>query len=376
MFTIEMMPANEGDALWIEYGADGEEPRRILIDCGRKTAYRSVRDRLKAAAAAGAPLTFELFVISHVDDDHIYGAVCLLGDDHLDPDRVEDVWFNEWRHLNGEKVPPSDALGPLKGEFFAGILRERRFNWNAEFCHRPIVVPADGPLPTCTLDGGMQITLLSPTWPGLQRMRTKWYKDLTAPDAPDPLQPGDWEKALEILETKSPLQPDALGDNWLDTWNPAKFHDYATAPFSEDKTEANGSSIAMLAEYEGKSALLCGDAHPTALISSIDRLRKERGIAGRLPVDAVKLPHHGSARNTSDDLLSRIRCKKWMFSTNGGTHHHPDPEAVARIITAANNPTLFFNFDSEESRVWRDSVFAPGIQFNPQYGDGYLIVPL
>ena len=46
MFTIDMLPANEGDALWVEYGAGDGPIRRILIDCGRKTAYRAVAERL------------------------------------------------------------------------------------------------------------------------------------------------------------------------------------------------------------------------------------------------------------------------------------------------------------------------------------------
>ena len=51
MFTIEMLHANEGDALWIEYGPDGGDVHRVLIDCGRKSAYREVRKRILALRA-------------------------------------------------------------------------------------------------------------------------------------------------------------------------------------------------------------------------------------------------------------------------------------------------------------------------------------
>ena len=71
MFNIEMLPANEGDALWIEYGPDHGPVHRVLIDCGRKKAYREVRARLDAAAAQGRELDFDLFVLTHVDADHI-----------------------------------------------------------------------------------------------------------------------------------------------------------------------------------------------------------------------------------------------------------------------------------------------------------------
>ena len=95
MFTIEMLPADEGDSLWVEYGSD--PVRRILIDCGRKTAYRSIVERV----GDDPDLAFELVVLTHVDADHIAGAVPLLQDARFGAERVRDVWFNGWRHLNG-----------------------------------------------------------------------------------------------------------------------------------------------------------------------------------------------------------------------------------------------------------------------------------
>ncbi len=49
MFTVEMLNANESDALWIEYGPSGGSVHRVLIDCGRSTAYRIVKERLREA---------------------------------------------------------------------------------------------------------------------------------------------------------------------------------------------------------------------------------------------------------------------------------------------------------------------------------------
>ncbi len=34
MYTVEMLPAAQGDCLWVEYGPDGKIPARILIDGG------------------------------------------------------------------------------------------------------------------------------------------------------------------------------------------------------------------------------------------------------------------------------------------------------------------------------------------------------
>jgi len=69
MFSIHMFPAGHGDCLWIEYG-DPARPHRVLMDGSVKETYR---ERLKSRIAALAPENrhFELFVLTHIDADHI-----------------------------------------------------------------------------------------------------------------------------------------------------------------------------------------------------------------------------------------------------------------------------------------------------------------
>jgi len=45
-FEIEMLPAGEGDCLWIRYG-DGGPDSQILIDCGTKGTYKELQKRVK-----------------------------------------------------------------------------------------------------------------------------------------------------------------------------------------------------------------------------------------------------------------------------------------------------------------------------------------
>ena len=75
-----------------------------------------------------------------------------------------------------------------------------------------------------------------------------------------------------------------------------------------------------------------------------------------LEIDAFKLPHHGSAKNVSNDLLAVLSCKDYLISTNGDQFHHPDHKALARIINSGGDrPRLFFNYRSEENGVWNDA---------------------
>ena len=93
VFNIELLPARNGDCLWIEYG-NATKPRRMLIDCGSDAAADIIAPRLSRSAS---PL--ELFVLTHIDADHIGGVVRLFADRSLD-DRYRDIWFNGWRQVN------------------------------------------------------------------------------------------------------------------------------------------------------------------------------------------------------------------------------------------------------------------------------------
>jgi hypothetical protein len=119
----------------------------------------------------------------------------------------------------------------------------------------------------------------------------------------------------------------------------------ARSKLDPDTVPANGSTIALLAEFDGKGVLLSGDAYAPVLVDALARLRRARGIV-KLKVDAFKLPHHGSGGNVSSELLAMLPSTKYVFSTSGAVFGHPDDEAVARVIATAtgSRKTLYFNY--------------------------------
>ena len=324
MFSIEMLPAVEGDALWIEYG-DPNNPSRILIDCGYKSTYREIMDRLRA----DPKIAFELLVLTHIDGDHIAGAVPFIRDKDISSQRVKEIWFNDRRHI-------SDALGARLGEHFAKAITDKGFPWNALFNGQAVVTPDEGVLSPISLAGGLKITLLSPGRAQLRKLLDNWTKELD-----DILEGRSLE---EFLEKPSPsLQPDVLGEPNLKS--------IANRTFEPDDTAPNGSSIAFLAEYTDpfdagriKRALLAGDAYAPVLEASLSAVLQERHLPA-LKLDAFKLSHHGSKHNTSNELLKLITCENFLISTNGNRHSHPDEEAIARIIVSNKRPKdLYFNY--------------------------------
>ena len=122
VFRIEMLPARQGDALWIEYGSDAGL-RRVLIDAGTPGAWEAVRARI--ARLPPAERRLELLVVSHIDNDHIGGVLPMLEDAELGLE-LGDVWFNAYRHLPQTLEP----MGPVEGERLTKLLVDGGHHWN------------------------------------------------------------------------------------------------------------------------------------------------------------------------------------------------------------------------------------------------------
>jgi hypothetical protein len=318
-----MLAADFGDCLWLEYG-DPADPSRVLIDCGPPTTFPRLKAKVEALPAKDR--RFELFVLTHIDNDHIGGTIPFFADEKLGVE-FGDVWFNGWRHL------PQDKLGAKQAEIFSTLVRDRKLPWNAAAAGGPLVVGKDD-LPVYELPGGLRLTLLSPTRDRLAKLRLRWEKELRAHG----LTPGskvDYRQFLGGTRTTS-IDVDAL----------------AASKFKSDVTPPNGSSIAFLAEFEGRSALFAADAHVPVLVDSIRALLRRRGEE-KLRCDLLKVGHHASQGNTSSELIDLLDCPRYLISTSGARFHHPDRETVARLIKhGGERPEICFNYRSKDNQVW------------------------
>ncbi len=361
-FTIEMLPAGHGDCVWIEYGR-GKQTNVVLVDCGTDSTYKrflKARIERRKQEAGTAGLFFELFILTHIDDDHIGGGIELLKDAKSLGLTFGDVWFNGWKHIQ-------EFLGAVQGEQFSELIEQGGFPWNAWMKGATIQVPPKGPLPTCTLPGGLVLTLLSPDSLKLGKLAQKWNKDVRADKK---------AKAKGLLPGQGGFL--FLGDDDVrgarsDSTDVAQL---LKTPFNEDGAPHNGSSITVLAEFAGKTVLLGADVHPLLLAASIERLlRERRKVPGKdkLHLDAFKLPHHGSQNNLDQSVLDLVDCQNYLVSTDGTVFGHPDNEAIARVIqfgkTGAARPKLWFNYESDVNRAWRDSKLQQKYGYDAVYPD-------
>lgn len=338
MFRIELLPAAHGDSIWIEYGDPGR-PRRIVIDGGPAPTYeQGLFARLRRLTKDDV---IDLFVVTHIDSDHIDGAVILLQHAQELGIRFNEIWFNAWTQLD---QAGSDTFQPLQGEFL-GVLLDRpgvREIWNTRTDHKAIVVPDTGALPSWDLPDEARLTLLSPGPPQLKRLRSRWssaMRDFC----------GDTAEALRRLEARREYRPPAL---------PPVF---GGTTFGGDRSVANGSSIAFLLEHDRASCIFSGDAFSRVLAGSLRRLSEARnpGRGGPIRLDAFKLPHHGSLGNVSDDLLTAVECSRWLVSTNGAVFGHPDRKTAELISTHAPESEFLCNYKTDTTVRFADTGASP-----------------
>lgn len=362
MFTIDLLPAARGDSFWIEYGR-ADAPHRVLIDGGIQATQRHLRKRIERLPRDAR--RFDLLVITHVDLDHIAGVLALLRDP---PEglRFDDVWFNGWEQLLAAENLADDegVLGAKLGERVSARLKKAGHPWNKEFGGGPVAIP-DGAqaLPRKKLTGGMKLTLLSPTIQRLRNLLPVWEKEIREAR----LEPGAAGEPLEGIG-----HPDEVADEGILGDERVDIEDLARDPFKVDTSAANGSSIALLAEHDGKRCLLMGDAYASDVAVAVQRLIDAEGEQ-RLDIDALKLSHHGGRKNTSPALLKLLDCPCYLISTDGSIYDHPHPQSIARVLVHGSSrarPSLYFNYRSKETGIWdNERLFRGDYPYEPLYPD-------
>jgi hypothetical protein len=85
----------------------------------------------------------------------------------------------------------------------------------------------------------------------------------------------------------------------------------------------------------------------------------------------VKLSHHGGRKNTGSALLEKVLCRNYLVSTDGTIYNHPHGESLSRVLVSGSNagkPSLFFNYNSDETSVWgKKSLYNGKHKYTPVF---------
>lgn len=348
VFRMQVLPAGHGDCLWIDYG-DPDRPTRVLVDAGPAGTYNRVLKRALEAVRGQQP-SHEVFLVTHIDADHIGGSLAML-EDPIVAAQFKEVWFNGRRHLIESQQ--LEHFGVEQGERLTKTLQQHASAWNASFGGRPLMLPSQGAPMQCDI-GGATITVLTPTASELASLLNEWDKVVKGAGL------------VPNLDADKPVQKQT---GWEALGAPSVAQ-LAQQSVPEDTAPANGSSIALMITYRGKRLLLGADAHPKVLLEGIRRIQPQ----GRLKVDVFKLPHHGSAANVTKDLLDAVDAETVVFSSNGAYFSHPDQIAVAKVLSRFKDQGvhLVFNYKTKFNSMWDSPALRQKWRYTTDYGsDNY-----
>ena len=336
---IKFLKAFNGDSILISF-LENETARNILIDGGIGDTYKSTSnvkgDLYEVLEKIREEKQFiDLLVLTHFDDDHIGGILRWLNKDKEAAVLIKKVWFNSGKEiankfmseenedLDIEIAQESDSFhtSTKQGIKFEQYLREHNL-WEGEIIHQGL---------ECNLLG-LNFKILSPNDDKLDRL-LKLYK-----------KQKDYFTSGGEYDFKTSLK------EFIDEESKTDFK------FQEDASVANGSSIAFIMKYEERSFLFLADAHPSVVIEGLNRFGYNND--NQLNVELLKVSHHGSMYNTSNELLKVVKTNNYLISSNATKHGLPNKRTVARIIRNNPNAYIYFNYDLKDNifsaRDWEE----------------------
>lgn len=285
-----------GDSIWVELG-EGKQRYDILIDAGYANTFLT---SLNPVFSALKKKKIDLWILTHLDADHINGAVSFLRSRNESlKGRVAQFWFNCFDRFQ----MPANTRKVSVGK---GIEIRDRLKTVGSTLDNQLVAGMD------KVVGGVQFRIISPDQDTFNKLESKWKV----------LEKEYWKKKGAKKVLASERKDDLL-----------TIEELAARPDAcEDENDiANMSSIAFSLETKENKVLFLGDAHPTKLIAGLKRLQPEDG--SRIYYDCIKLPHHGSRANYSSKLLDVVESYRFIISCNpGNSHGLPNKEVLSKIL--------------------------------------------
>lgn len=384
---IKSYPAKNGDCFLINFG-ETEEKKNILIDCGYVDTFKNYlkNDLIKISESGG---TIEKLILTHIDADHIQGAIRLLKDNNAKKIiTIKDVWHNTYRHLREQNEGELDikqerilqqiirrgylqnenkrgeqGISAEQGTTVGALLLQGKYSWNSDFNNQAVCVEQQSKV---ALTSDTSIYLLSPNKQKLEKLKKLWSDELKRYGANFNIGNSQlYDDAFEMLlswekeKAKVALKQISTTKETLE--------ELLKTPFNEDDTATNGSSIAFVLQVQNKKMLFLADAHPGLIVHSLNELQKE----GTIIFDLIKVAHHGSYGNISRELLNKIDSERYLISTNGQKNNHPDKETIAHIVTrrADFHRKLYFNYITANSKYFDRKDWMEKYNYSIHYLD-------
>ena len=340
MLVLEVLRAKFGDSLLLHFGTKAK-PLLSVIDGGPPGVWADALEprlheiRKQRKLADNKPLEIELAMVSHIDRDHIAGMLEMtqgmkdLRDARQPvPWKIKRFWHNSFDDLlDNDDVTVGASASGMSASSLGGLLQP------------------EGSLILASVNEGRDLRNVldalklagNPPFKGLVRAGAKPFAlgnlklTVVAPGEENLLAlQKDWnEHVRKILEEED---------------KEAR----AQAAAFVDRSVYNLSSIVVLVEGDGKRILLTGDGRGDHTLEGLEKA-KLMDSKGRIELDILKMPHHGSVRNVDDTYFERIRAKHYVISADG-KFDNPDVDTLEMISAARPDDkfTIYLTYPTDK----------------------------
>ena len=302
------------------------DPKLIVIDGGPGGVFagslKPRLDEIKTLRSPTDPLPIRLVMVSHIDDDHINGILQMvkkLADLREQnkplPYDIATLWHNSFDDLLGNEA--DEMVASLK----TAVNAASSSNFSAN-----LPVQRETALVLASVNQGRQlrdaaVSLGVGINDGFKKMVM-----VPAGEKSRVFDAGDGLKLTVIGPDEERVK--ALQVEWdkqIKKSGVAKVAEFA------DQSVFNLSSLTVLATFKKKKMLLTGDARGDFVLAGLKRAKLLK--SGKIHVDLLKIPHHGSDNNVDTDFFRAVTADNYVVSGDG-EHGNPEVSTFQMISDA------------------------------------------
>jgi beta-lactamase superfamily II metal-dependent hydrolase len=321
VIKLHVVQAEFGDCFILE-SKSGKVSVNVLIDGG---PYQTFEKHLKPTIQKILLNSkLDLMVLSHIDNDHIIGLLDLLGEVKNQREsgkkelvKVKKIWHNSFNDLLELHEEPMKLLGNIfsaksmvKGPNIGESLVMKGFHQGTDLTKlaRTLKIPINPNFDRIIVANdkirsvrfnNTTLHLLGPTKKNVDKLKKEWSKWLEKKKSP--------ESVIELLQIL-------------------------------DKSVPNLASIMFLAKIKNRKILFTGDGLGHDIVDMLSR-NAMLDNDGKFYVDVLKVPHHGSERNTSPEFFNTVIAKYYIVSANG-RDDNPSLDTLKWIIESENKSKI------------------------------------
>lgn len=366
---VHFLPAKAGDCFVVEF--DNREC--IIVDCGYKSTYENeLKPLLIQLNQKGCRVI--LMLITHIDQDHIEGAIEFLRENGPSSApriiKVDNIWFNGFfntlfmrdefqerrRSVIGDlqKKRMEIVLGQLSMQInaddgpisavhsksFEELCAQNGYQLNMQFDDRVIKRSIDSRshlVNDAIKIGDCRIIVLSPNEVSLERLAHKLNIELIKNFGIN-YELSDHVEFARLFERLMELQIEpGISEEYISASEARLEHWIGTSTLAH-MNDVNNAGIVTEIEYKGIRLLFAGD-------SDSDNWAKYLTDE----YDVIKLSHHGTTK-PNITLLEKTKGKRILVSTDGGKQNrHPENDLLARAILSGNK-NIYFNYEIRQKK--------------------------